>query len=394
MHRSKCVLCYLLAIVLAACGGGGGGDGTPGTAPSSPGTAPSSPQQPAQARFNAQVTFGDSLSDVGSYAVGAVADLGGGQFTINGDGTASFPALTGKNWTQLIAAQYGLPAPCAAQTGLQGDPARGLRVAVVNHPGCFGYAQGGARITEPVGPGNAATGSPIGELTVPIVTQVANHLAAAGGRFNGGEIVFVMAGANDVFVQWRTLAAGAAAAARGAPPEAAAQARADYLVGNGATAIARLAAAGNDLALLVREQIVARGANYVVVNNVPDMAGTPLGSAEEPVLRSLIQEMVESFNRALKAGLDPETRVVQVDTYTLTHDERLNPAAYGLSNTTAPACGPNALDGNSLMCAVTNTYPGVDVSHFMFADTIHPTPYAHSLFARQVLAEMGRKGWL
>ncbi|UUZ46896.1 hypothetical protein LP420_24640 [Massilia sp. B-10] len=90
------------------------------------------------------VSFGDSLSDVGSYAVGTIAAVGGGKFTINGNNTAKNATLTGKNWTELMATQFGLPAPCAAQTGLDGDPTKGFSVPVVNHTECLSYAQGGA----------------------------------------------------------------------------------------------------------------------------------------------------------------------------------------------------------------------------------------------------------
>ena len=35
-----------------------------------------------------------------------------------------------------------------------------------------------------------------------------------------------------------------------------------------------------------------------------------------------------------------------------------------------------------------------DVSHYMFADDIHPTPYEYSLVARYVLEQMVERGWL
>ncbi len=198
MRKTNIALALLTAAVLASCGGGGGDNGTP---------------PPPHVRFRAQVTFGDGLSDVGSYAVGAVLAMGGGKFTINGANTAINPALTGKNWTEVTAAELGLAAPCAAQTGLDGDPARGFSVPVVNHAGCLGYAQGGARVTDPVGLFNAATGSPLGALTVPVATQVANHLAAAGGKFSGDELVFVNGGASDLRIVLDQVKAGAAAAA-------------------------------------------------------------------------------------------------------------------------------------------------------------------------------------
>ncbi|MEN3276180.1 MAG: outer rane lipase/esterase, partial [Massilia sp.] len=252
---------------------------------------PDGPDRPA---FRAQINFGDSLSDVGTYAVGAIAGLGGGKFTINGDATARDPALTGKIWTELMAAKLDLPPPCPAQTGLEGDPAQGLRVPVVNHPRCFGYAQGGSRVTHPIGAGNARTGSAVGALTLPVAGQVANHLAAAGGSFRGDELVFVMAGANDVLMQ-------AAAPA----PEA----------------VAAVATAADELAALVRKQILGRGANYVVVVNVGDIASTPHGRSQPPRERALIKTMVSTFNTRLKAGVAGDSRVVYVDFFSLVRDQ-------------------------------------------------------------------------
>jgi outer membrane lipase/esterase len=389
MQTTKFILSLLAAGMLAACGDGGGG----GSGAGSNIIAADAPQA-ALPRFSAEVSFGDSLADVGSYAVGAVAALGGGKYTINGDASFYYPELVGKTWIDMMAPGFGLPPPCAAQTGLQGDPARGLSVPAVNVPGCYAYAQGGARITDPIGFGHPATGAATGALTVPVATQVANHLAATGGRFQGSEIVFVMAGEGDVLELWRQLFIGAEAAGQAAGPDGAAEARAVYLFNSGPTAIAVAAQAGSDLATIVRDQIVAKGANYVVVNNLPDVAGSPFGAAQEPAMRNLIQAMVDSFNRGLKVGLDATFQVAQVDVYALTHDQLFNPAFYGISNTTAPACGPNALFGSALFCNVYNTWPGVDVSHFLYADWVDLTPYGHWLIARQVGLVMGVRGWL
>ena len=111
------------ALLVAACGGGGGQSVS------------------SKVGFNALVSFGDSLSDVGTYKVGTVAALGGGKYTVN--------SATALNWTEVIAADYGLPTPCSAQTGLKGMAAQGFSVPVTNHPGCTNYAQGGARVTNP-----------------------------------------------------------------------------------------------------------------------------------------------------------------------------------------------------------------------------------------------------
>lgn len=463
MRQTKFTLALLVAAVLAACGGSGstGGD------------------QTLKVKYASQVTFGDSLSDVGTYQVGTVKALGGGTFTINGDNTATNPALTGKNWTQLMAAQFGLPAPCAAETGLDGDPQLGFAVPVVMHAGCYGYAQGGSRVSNPIGTSNKALGSSLGALTVPVTTQVANHLAVSGGKFKGDEIVFVMAGGNDVlnllttlktdataagnaeglkvgnqtFVStfatllgssatspataipaigaalvaeaqrpgstsdslvlagvtaaaqqpgnaavasqavWGPLAVQAKAAADGAGKTAGANAGAAYVAANAPKLVPAMAVAGTELANLVKTQIVAKGATHVVVNNLPDLAGTPSGRANDPSTQALIASMVDAFNNSLRTGVSNDAAILYVDLFAISKDQAANPGPYGLTNTTTPACGPNKLGTTSLVCNGTNIIAG-DVSHYMFADDVHPTPFVHTLIARYVSEQMVVRGWL
>jgi phospholipase/lecithinase/hemolysin len=463
MRHTNIALALLTAAVLTACGGNGSKSG----------------DQSLKTKYSAQVTFGDSLSDVGTYAVGGVLALGGGKYTINGDNTAKDPTLTGKNWTDLVAAQLGLPAPCAAQTGLTGDATKGFSVAVQNHANCTNYAQGGARVSNPVGPGNALTGSPLGQMTVPVAQQIANHLAANNGKFSGNELVTVMAGGNDILsllgqLQIAATAAGTAAgnaagqttfatsltmqlAAGATNPQTAAQAiglaiqtesarpghtndtvvgaavtaaaqqpgnsavgspavygpmvvkaqsdaatagatagakaGADYFAANAAGIVSGMAAAGADLANLVKTQVIAKGANYVVVNNLPDVANTPSGNAQSADVKGLIAQAVDAFNAQLKTGLAGQSQVLYVDLWTVSHDEVTNPTPYGLTNTKDKACANNALGGTSLVCNATNL-SGSNVSHYMFADDIHPTPYEYSLVARYVLEQMTVRGWL
>ncbi|MDL2358362.1 MAG: SGNH/GDSL hydrolase family protein [Pseudomonadota bacterium] len=458
MRQTRLVPTLFIAALLAACGHNGH-DHDPDPDPSH------------RPQFAAQVTFGDSLADVGTYAVGTVAAAGGGKYIINGSSTSLNPALTGKIWPELLAAQLGLPAPCAAQTGLDGDAAQGFSVAVVNHPGCFDYAQGGARVSNPVGPANKLTGSPLGQLTVPVVTQIANHLAVSGGKFKGDEVVFVLAGANDAFSLLAQLAADATAAGQAAgaakfagtlvsllaagasdpagaaaaigaalqaesarpghtdasvvqaavaaaarqpgnaavadpavygPMVAKAQAdgaaagaiaATDYADQHSAAVVTAMANAGFELASLVKTRIVANGARYVVVNNLPDIAISPGALAQSASSRELIKAMVATFNDQLKAALAGERKVVYVDLYALTHDQAANPAPYGLTNSTTPACGPNLLGGSSLVCNGGNLKGG-DVSHYMFADDAHPTPFEHLLVARYIAQQMIVRNWL
>jgi len=460
----------LAAAVLSACGGGN--DVSVGAAP--PPTTPTAPTVPidpvaVKPSFGAQISFGDSLSDVGTYAVGTVKALGGGLFTINGDNTALDPALTGLNWTAVLAARLKLPAPCAAQTGLDGDASLGFAVPVENHAGCLGYAQGGARVTNPVGPSNKLTGSALGALTVPVATQIANHLAVSGGKFKADDMVLVMAGGNDVLFQLGALtdaaksagdtAGGAAyftslvtqlaagtpdpvtaapaiqaaiALAQGEPgssvdsmtqaavgaavqagysaasaPSAVAQAQADALAaGNAAgldyantqapTLVAAMSTAGAELAALVKNQILANGAQYVVVNNLPDVAGTPSGRANSAAIQGLIGSMVQAFNTELSNALSGDARVLLVDAFALSQATAANPIGYGLTNVTDTACdlslAKNPLQ-SSLACTASNLIPG-NVSHYAYADGVHPTPYYYALLAQHVAEKMAQRGWL
>ena len=346
---------FAVAATLVGCGGGGGGDQTP------------------KIQFGSLVSFGDSLSDVGTYAVGTVKALGGGKFTINGTADS-------RNWVELLASQLQQTAPCAAQTGLDGDPTKGFSVPVKNNPGCTAYAQGGARVTNPVGPGNKLLGGAnaiLGQLTVPVVTQIQNYLATSGGTFKGNELVVILAGGNDVFAQLGSITAGAATPTAG---------------------VTAMGVAGAEMAAYVNNLILAKGAKYVVVVNLPDVSKTPLGigaEAAQPGTQALINPMVTTFNSQLQ-GLAANPNVAFVDAYAVSRDQVANPAQYGLTNVTQPACdlspAKNPL-GSSLVCSPANLIPGV-VDRYEFADSVHPTPYANQLLARYVSLELIKKGWL
>jgi phospholipase/lecithinase/hemolysin len=450
MRKTSLALALLTAAVLTACGGNG----------------PSGGDQAPKTKFSSQVTFGDSLSDVGTYAVGGVAAMGGGTYTINGNNTSVSPELTGKNYTVLVAAQLGLPAPCAAQTGLEGTASAGFSVPVTMHADCFNYAQGGSRVTNPIGPGNKALDKPgaisIGQTTVPVTQQIDNHLKKVG-KFKGDELVIVMAGGNDALEQLGELTAGATAAggqalaqslvtqlapgtanpaagqaailaaiqaeaAKGSAAPAiitaaitaaaqngnttaaanaaaiGAKAGADaqagglaYSTAHGPDLVKAMGAAGSELAVLVKTKILANGANYVVVNNLPDVSISPSAKAQSADTQKLIQAMVAAFNDTLKAGVSGEAKVLYVDLATISRDQATNPAPYGLTNTTTPACVLNDTTKNplssSLVCNKNNLISG-DVSHYMFADSVHPTPFEYALIARYVLEQMAVKGWL
>jgi outer membrane lipase/esterase len=388
------------ALLVAGCGGGGGT-----TSGNSVG-------------FTSIATFGDSLSDAGTHAVGSVAAIGGGRYTIN----SGNPAAPTKIWLDHLSTQLGLPAPCAAVTGLNPTSTFALvpgggAAAPTDIAGCTNHAQGGSRVTLPIGPANQAlfptsqTGA-VGQLTYPIKDQISQYLSRNGGNFGGKVLVTVLGGGNDAFMQ-SSVATAALAVVDG--PTAAAftntaigiggwtmdQVNAVLGGGGQAAVVAGLTAnmnkAGSELANLVKNEMVAKGAKYVLVINLPDLSSSPNGlenAANAPVSNA----MVQAFNAGLSAGLAGVPGVTMADAYTTSRDQFNNSAAYGLTNTTNRACSTapatnNPLLGSAIGCNVGNVIAG-DVSKYLFADDVHPTPYGHQLLAQFASSVLAKAGWL
>lgn len=356
------------ALILVACGGG---DDEP------------------VFTYDKVVVFGDSLSDTGTYKVGTVLAAGGGRWIING-------VPGSEMWVERVASQLGLVKPCPAETGLlpnfTGGPVVGAVVAT--QPGCFNYAQGSARITNPLGPNSFALqsipdanngGAPtqtLGLMAKPVVNQMAAHLTAVGGAYTGKELVTVLAGANDVFMELAFLGTALGAV-------------------DASGAVANMAAHGTALGNLVKTQVVAKGAKRVLVINVPYVSGTPYArglDVQLPGTNVLIDQLVNAFNTALATSLNnvPEVRLGNI--YAESLDQFNNPAKFGVSNRNDLACGPNALSnppgspGTALVCNGTNVVMG-DVSRYQYADDVHPTPYGHQLIAEFAQRQLLAAGW-
>jgi outer membrane lipase/esterase len=403
MSKLKCLVSAAVAAAfLAGCGGGGG----------------SSSSNPAG--LTSIVSFGDSLSDAGTYAVGGVAAPAaagggaGGRYTVN-PGTAT-PT---KIWLDFIAGELKLPAPCAAVTGLNGQGPFAVPRAPVTT--CTNYAQGGSRVTLPVGPGNAAIpGNEIlGQLTEPVAKQIEDHLRRNNGTFNPKALVTVLAGGNDVFMQGGVAAAagsinptnpatiaafqGAANLAGWTPAQVGA-----VLTGGGAAAvqtalITNMGQAGKELATLIKNEIVGKGAKHVLVVNLPNVGATPNGVEGGTQAAAVSTAMAQAFNKALGDDLKGVAGVVIADAFTRSTDQFNNPTAYGLSNVrdrsckfvtgTLPNTSGNILRGTSLTCNPTNVFPG-DLSRYGFADDVHPSPYGHQLLAQYAAIVLAAAGLL
>ena len=425
------------AAFLAGCGGDSAGNQSPRVA------------------FTQMVNFGDSLSDVGSYKTTIVGANGGGHYSINGDLSASGLAYT--NWTEYLAATLHLTQPCPAEVGLASvGQLAFLAQATVDSTTCTSYAQGGSEVTNLYGPGNAylyttygVTSGELGQLTKPVVAQVASYLTVHNS-FSDSQLVTVLAGGNDLFID-RALTVDAQVQGILAAEQAGTLSPTDAATAIGAAAtqaVNQMTLAGTQLAALINTQIIAKGATHVVVVNLPDVSLTPdnalwlttgAGFYVNPVHPHLTLDMTTAFNTALATGLSVTTvngnatsslpQVAFVDAFTASQQQAATPAAYGLTNITTPACllpaanatplaspptpQPTGLTipgvgwiplASSLFCTKATLIPtdtanatstdSTGLLHYLYADTVHPTPYGYRLLSELVGEQMAIKGWL
>ena len=391
----------LVAAIVAACGGGD---------PDEPGSGSTSGAPSSKGTFTHVVSFGDSLSDVGSYAPAtSLAGNGqppyfGGKFTTNdtSNGTPTTTAL-GKVWVENVALSLGLlvtPAEVGFGTTSVKCPAAASPTIATS---CTGYGQGGSRVTDPDGIGHAG-----GALTVPMVTQVANHLARFGG-FSASDLVFVYGGNNDVFTQFGifTTAAADIQTRAAAGTISSDEANRELFAAQNA-AQANMKQAAQELVSLVKGQILGKGAVYVSVMTLSDIGDTPFGNSLPASVKPVLSDLSKNFNVWLKDGLTGQP-VKIIDTFALFKEAYQDPAKYGIVNNTVPACdatkisaitGGRVTDGSSLFCNATPGAPynglrtGADVTTWQFADGVHPTTGGHKTISDVFLAQLRGFGWI
>jgi phospholipase/lecithinase/hemolysin len=400
-HVTPWALSLMAALVLSACGGGT-------DAPSSTATADS---QAARRTFTSVVSFGDSLSDVGTYTP-ATAIPGtsptvflGGRFTTN--------SPTSTIWVENIASKLGLTLT-PAEVGFAGRSGRCPAAAQGLASTCTAYGQGGARIGEAVGIKHDT-----GALTVPVRTQIANHLASFGG-FKSSDLILLWAGANDLLWQMEQdpaknpeslvikVATAAALAEAGVITPAEAQTR---IVDAQLASMAVMRAAAFELAGYIRSEIVAKGGSHVAVLNLPDPAVTPEGAATtafSPVLGAALTALSDAFNQGLRDALAGQP-VQQIDIRRFISDVVARPAAHEMVNASVPACdavkigaitGGQVTDGSALFCNATRNAPynglrdQASTRTWFFADGNHPTTGGYKLIGEEVLRQLKPTGWL
>lgn len=351
------------AVLMTACGGG-------------------SSWQPD---YGAVKVAGDSLADSGTFGL---------KFTVQGDkptGAGSTPI-----WPEIVAQDYFLNlCPHYVATGSD---------AFTRKDQCTNYAIGGGRINNLPDPA-----SPIS------ITQQLKDLGAAG--FDKRDLVLVDGGGNDAADLIRKFLAapadkGVSLAAMlitvldaATVQDLLAQGQAGMALAGGAY----MQALAMQFAATIETHILAKGAQRVVVLNVPDVTLTPQfrfvlgaiaqqqGSEVAEQLRQMFSAWVQAFNTALAAHFKGSKQVSVADFSASLTSLVAQPAQHGLTNATMPACPVVGQDGSGLPTYdfVTCTAAALSAQTppegatgganwwktYLFSDSFHPTPRGHEIMA-------------
>jgi phospholipase/lecithinase/hemolysin len=382
--------------ILAACGGGG--------------ADPTS----QRAGITSIKVMGDSLSDVGVFKG---IPTNGRIFSVQD--SSSEPNT---DWTERIAALLGVPQLCNffKYTGAAAAP-----FSLV--PGCTSYAVGGGRINN----FNPQTGAGASPFSITYQLQV----ASSAGNYNSTDLLLIDGGGND------------AADLVGAYLNAAKDGGASYAAMTGtlipagtlapmlASGQAGLAQVGGAYMVALADKFYGsiktnaldKGAERILVLNTPGITNTPrfqmvlggiaaaygggaTGAGARAQSEALFKSWVEAFNSRLATLVANDKRIVLVDFYTAFNDQIANPAQYGLTNVTTPACPITGMGSDGLplynfqtctaaaLSAMTPPAGATGGSNwwqtYAFSDGFHPTPLGYQLMSQLVAKSLATAGWL
>lgn len=371
------LLAVAAAAVLASCGGG-------------------------DIRTTAVKVVGDSLNDSGTF---------GYKFTVQGTSTA--PNLI---WTERVTAALGAPVLCP-RYALTSSGTLALSTTP-SASSCTSYGVGGAGIFAP--------GATLDSTPLSIVQQLKD--LAASGSFGGEELLLVDGGAN--------VAGSLIGAYLGASNQAGLTAYLAFLgelltpaqlaavnSANPATLVVAgsqyMAAAANVLADALGTHALAKGAQRVVVANVPNVIRTPRfqnvlkgvamlqGQSTADAVAAAGTGWLQAYNAQLALRFPAaDTRVMVIDFFTEFNRMLDTPAAYGLTNVTTPACPVTGVEGGlpaftikDCTSASLSAMPPAGSSNpdwwttYLFSDHFHGTPKTNQIIGDLVIKALESKGW-
>ncbi len=381
----------ICVVTLAACGGASDGSNV----------------TPKAATLSAKV-FGDSVMDSGTF---------GYKFTIQSADTTN-PFLV---FPEIVAANFGVSKLCPF-FNFNGT-------TFVPNVACTNFAVAGARVNNLVNstPGAASNTSPF---------SVTYQMAAGSATLATTDLVIIDGGGNDLaeltgaylsatdpagvgaFMSalGTLLPAETVAAIIGASPT-------PTSMGNAAGAYAQ--AIGQTLAASIKANVVSKGVTKIVVINAPDITTSPrfqavlgavaaqAGTAQRDAVEGAVRGWTQALNASLAAGL-AGTNVQIWDFYSEGAKITANPAQFGITNTTTPACpmvagglssvGLAALDNPATVAACNSASMSANIpvgetspnwwKGYAFSDQFHFSPTMNQLIAQSINLQLAKAGWL
>jgi len=394
VQKLQLIATCVISATLAACGGGGNADGSGN-----------------RGGITTIKVAGDSLSDSG-----ALSQITGARiFSVNQ--SSDEPNVL---WTERIAANLGTNSLCSYYSATSTNP-----INPNSKTNCTSFAVGGSRIN------NAYLTTGSGSFVNQSILYQLKDATAKG--FKSSDLLLLDGGANDVadligayLAYGKSVTDNAPDASQFLgilnslpnPPAALTQLAAGPL---STTSLAQ--AGGLYMKLLadyfytnVKSSALNAGATKVLILNIPKVTKTPrlqavlqsLPAASQAPSEALFDSWVKAYNSELAAAAQSDSRVVLVDFYQAFSDQFDNPAQFGISNVTTPACPPvtplpvAGLPSYNLSTCTPTTLATDSRAQgnpdwwkkFAFSDNFHPSPYGHQLMSQLVSRSLAQAGWL
>ena len=378
--------------ILAACGGGG------------------ADQTSQRAGIISVKVMGDSLTDSG-----VNKGLPGSGRIYSIQDSANEPNTL---WTERIAALFGTPQLC--------NYFKFTGTTFTTNPSCTSYGIASGRINN----FSLATGGTASPASIPYQLQVASTIG-----FKNTDLLLIDGGGNDaadlVNAYLNAAKDGGASYAAMAGTLIPAATLGPMLAGGQAglaqVGSAYMVALADKFYASIKASALDKGAERIAVLNMPGITNTPrfqmvlggiaaaygggaTGAGARAQSEVLFKSWVEAFNARLATLVANEKRIVLVDFYTAFNDQIANPAQYGLTNVTTPACPITGIGSDGLpsynfqtctaaaLSAMTPPAGATGGSNwwqtYAFADGFHPTPLGYQLLSQLVAKSLATAGWL